>query len=183
MPLPSGAQMRPSRTRTRTMISTSPSPPPPHPLLYPRFGWKPPSRIMIKIMSRTVPMDIGYSPCSAVNKAGRNRAGNAGIGPNQIRSQGERVMAHRVISGIYCIRNVVSGRVYVGSAISILKRWGEHRRYLQKKNHHSEILQSSWNKHGEHAFVFEIIERVTDLSMLVAREQHWIDQLKTTCTD
>jgi hypothetical protein len=35
-----------------------------------------------------------------------------------------------------------------------------------------------WNKYGEASFSFEILERVEDLSLLLEREQYWIDTLK-----
>lgn len=83
-------------------------------------------------------------------------------------------------SGIYSIRNVVSGRVYVGSAIDIRKRWHTHRFQLTRGRHHSKPLQSSWTKHGPETFTFEIIE-ATGREELIAREQYWIDTLNAAC--
>lgn len=84
-------------------------------------------------------------------------------------------------SGIYCIRNTVSGRIYVGSAIKIRSRWNQHRHMLRTGIHHSKKLQRSWNKHGESAFVFEILEAITEVTKLVQREQFWIHQLNAAC--
>lgn len=78
-------------------------------------------------------------------------------------------------SGIYLIRNCISGRVYVGSAVKIRQRWAEHRSMLQRGKHHSPILQNSWAKHGAEAFSFEILEIVEDITSLILREQYWID--------
>jgi group I intron endonuclease len=39
-------------------------------------------------------------------------------------------------------------------------------------------LQRSWNKHGEDAFIFEIVEHVNK-AQLIEREQHWIDVMDT----
>lgn len=80
-------------------------------------------------------------------------------------------------SGIYCIRNIVNGRVYVGSAVNIRVRWASHRERL-KTGHHSKLLQNSWNRHGPQAFVIEVLELVPDPAMLLTREQHWIDKLR-----
>jgi group I intron endonuclease len=80
-------------------------------------------------------------------------------------------------SGIYQIRNIVSGRIYVGSAADIDMRWHNHRYRLRKGNHHSASMQRSWNKHGPAAFSFEIIE-LCEPTDFVKREQFWMDDLK-----
>ena len=80
--------------------------------------------------------------------------------------------------GIYRIENKVNGKVYIGSAVNFRRRWNNHRRLLRKNDHHSRPLQSAWNKYGEDAFSFLVVEEVGDVSMLVKREQVWLDQLK-----
>jgi group I intron endonuclease len=79
--------------------------------------------------------------------------------------------------GVYVIRNTVNGKVYVGSAIRIDARWRLHLKNLREGNHHSRHLQISWNKHGEEAFEFEVIEFVPDKKDTLSREQHWMDVL------
>jgi len=64
-----------------------------------------------------------------------------------------------VICGIYRIRNVVSGRFYVGSSEDVYRRFEAHRRHLRKGAHKNIGLQASWNKHGEDVFRFEILVR------------------------
>jgi group I intron endonuclease len=75
---------------------------------------------------------------------------------------------------IYQIRNVVNGKIYIGSAIDSKIRFEKHRRQLRKNKHHCAHLQASWNKHGEDCFKFEILEQVE--GDLLAAEQRWIDQ-------
>lgn len=77
--------------------------------------------------------------------------------------------------GIYCIKNNVNGKVYIGSAKNISKRWMTHRSLLIKGKHHSIKLQRSWSKYGESAFSFDILEEVEDVLLLTEREQFWID--------
>lgn len=77
-------------------------------------------------------------------------------------------------SGIYVIRHNQTGVVYVGSALNIKKRWRDHRRELLRGKHHSIRLQNSWNKYGEQAFEFIVLEPVTQIETLIPREQHWI---------
>ena len=75
---------------------------------------------------------------------------------------------------IYQIRNVVNGKIYIGSAVDSRVRFEKHRRHLRKGNHHCAHLQASWNKHGEDIFKFEILEVVE--GDLLEAEQRWIDQ-------
>lgn len=83
-------------------------------------------------------------------------------------------------SGIYAIRCVPTGRLYVGSSIDIKDRWRWHRRDLKAGRHQNAKLQNAWRKHGAEAFVFEILELVP-IDDLIAREQHFIDSLGAHC--
>ena len=83
------------------------------------------------------------------------------------------------ISGIYKIVNTVNGKKYVGSALDIRVRWWKHRQYLRKNNHHSIKLQNAWNKYGEGAFEFSVIEECEPIKeILEEREQFWMDYYK-----
>lgn len=86
-------------------------------------------------------------------------------------------MAPTIIStpAIYAIVNRITGKSYVGSAISPRRRWPEHRKALRGGRHHSVKLQRSWNIHGEAAFDFVVLESVLLLEDLVEREQSWIE--------
>lgn len=57
-------------------------------------------------------------------------------------------------TGIYKIEHTNSGRVYIGSAIDLNKRWSHHKWSLRKRNHANSMLQNAWNKYGESAFKF-----------------------------
>lgn len=79
-----------------------------------------------------------------------------------------------MVCGVYVIRNRVDGKVYVGSAVNVRKRWNSHRSDLRRGDHHALRLQRAWSKHGEDAFEFELVEIVVDRLFLLAREQFWI---------
>lgn len=83
-------------------------------------------------------------------------------------------------SGIYKITNTVNGKVYVGSAVNIKRRWRDHKIKLSALKHENSQLQRSWVRHGEGAFDFSVIEVVDDKSDLLTREQAWIDSI---CSD
>jgi group I intron endonuclease len=60
-------------------------------------------------------------------------------------------------SGIYLIRCIPTGKVYVGSAFRISKRWNDHRKALIEGRHHSPLLQRAWRKYGQEAFEFIVV--------------------------
>lgn len=86
-------------------------------------------------------------------------------------------------SGIYIIGNILTNKVYVGSACTLKSRIRTHRARLNLKKHHSLKLQNSWNKHGHESFVFEVIEYVEDKTNLIVREQFWMDYYKAATTE
>ncbi len=79
--------------------------------------------------------------------------------------------------GIYKITNLINNKIYIGSCVGFNQRKGQHKYRLRKGNHDNSHLQSSWNKYGEDAFIFELIEEVENLNNLLEREQHYIDTL------
>lgn len=79
-------------------------------------------------------------------------------------------------SGLYRIRNTIDGKVYVGSAVNLKKRWFHHRKLLRKGTHHSAHLQRAWIKYGEACFVFEVLE-LCNRECLLDLEQGLLDQV------
>ena len=82
-------------------------------------------------------------------------------------------------SGVYIIRNTISGKCYVGSAANVESRWYTHRKRLRGGYHHNPHLQASWKAYGEEAFEWTVVEEC-EISNLLAVEQHWIDKLQAT---
>lgn len=94
-------------------------------------------------------------------------------------------------TGIYKITCTVNNKVYVGSACGTSKsikkrgfyrRWKEHARKLKQGTHRNKYLQFSWNKYGEDAFVFEILE-YCDRETAKNREVFYIDLYKSRIED
>jgi predicted GIY-YIG superfamily endonuclease len=79
------------------------------------------------------------------------------------------------ISGIYKIINKTNGKYYVGSSRNIEKRWNTHKRSLRKNNHHNEYLQRAWNKYGENAFDFVIVELIPKISLFNIEKRYLIE--------
>ena len=75
--------------------------------------------------------------------------------------------------GIYCIKNLKSGKVYIGSSNNLKHRFKEHLKDLYKNKHHCEHLQRAYKKYGAKYFKFCIIEYIQNPNLLHPREQYW----------
>lgn len=84
---------------------------------------------------------------------------------------------HPHFCGVYQIRNLVTGDLYIGGTVDHMHRWREHFRLLRTGQHHSVYLQNAWNKYGESNFDFEWVEDSTR-EALRDLEQHYLDTLK-----
>jgi GIY-YIG catalytic domain/NUMOD3 motif len=80
-------------------------------------------------------------------------------------------------SGIYKITCTKNGYCYIGSSQDVPLRWRQHQNNLKRKAHHNTFLQRAWNKHGEAAFEFSLLENVPDTTLLLVREQHYFNTL------
>jgi len=81
----------------------------------------------------------------------------------------------RPAAGIYAIRNRVSGTAYYGSSDHLARRWTNHRSSLRGGYHANARLQSSWLRHGESAFVFEVLA-LLEPSEVLSTEQRLLDR-------
>lgn len=77
-------------------------------------------------------------------------------------------------SGVYKIKNIITGDFYIGSSARLNKRLRDHKNKLSKNKHHNIILQRAYNKYGENNFIFEIICHC-DESLNLYLEQQYID--------
>ena len=68
-------------------------------------------------------------------------------------------MTEKSNNGIYYIQNTITGQLYIGQTSRLDERESEHFRQLRDNCHFNKHLQNSYNKYGEDAFKFEIIER------------------------
>lgn len=87
-------------------------------------------------------------------------------------------MIKEKICGIYCIKNIINNKRYVGQSININSRWEHHISALNNNNHYNSHLQKSWNKYGSESFEFNIVE-ICDKSLLNEREIYWIEKFNS----
>lgn len=83
-------------------------------------------------------------------------------------------------AAIYKIINVVNNKFYVGSTVNPVERFRTHRKRLRRNSHHCTHLQAAWNKYGESAFVFAVVEQVPNVEELQAKENIWLAQFVGT---
>lgn len=77
--------------------------------------------------------------------------------------------------GIYCIKNLVDNKIYVGQSVNINARWRQHRSHLRRNMHRNEHLQNAWNKYGEINFEFSILE-LCDIEVMDELERFYIER-------
>ena len=61
-------------------------------------------------------------------------------------------------SGIYCIKNKINGKCYIGKSVDISKRWDRHKAELRNGHHNNKHLQMAWDRYGEESFSFDVLE-------------------------
>ena len=84
--------------------------------------------------------------------------------------------------GIYCIKNIVNNKVYVGKSKNIYKRIHQHLYDLRNnriKNENSYLL-NSWNKYGNENFEYFVLEFLEqDENLVKERELYWMNELNS----
>lgn len=82
----------------------------------------------------------------------------------------------RVRSGVYIIRNFITGEFYIGSSKYLGHRFSGHDHQLAFNKNRCGVLQRAINKYGTDNFTFDVLEFV-DPSNLLEREQYYLDTL------
>ena len=88
--------------------------------------------------------------------------------------------------GIFLIRNVVTDKVFLVSALNLNGGINRHKFQLAAGSHPNRALQEDWKVLGEENFAFEIIDQceppdnpaLDSRVELEAMEAMWLDQLK-----
>jgi hypothetical protein len=66
------------------------------------------------------------------------------------------------VSGVYAVRCVPSGEVWVGQTRDVEKVWNRVVFSLRGKATPHRTMQAAWDLHGAEAFAFEVLERLED---------------------
>lgn len=87
------------------------------------------------------------------------------------------------LMGIYEIVNTSNNKRYVGRTTNLTKRKNSHYNALRKGEHYNKFLQRSFNKYGEDAFAFNVLEHCPSLEDTIERERYYIELLGTEYND
>jgi len=86
----------------------------------------------------------------------------------------------KAVAGVYAVRCVASGEVWVGQTRDLDKVWNRILFTLRGDASPHRALQAAWNAEGEAAFAFEALERLEEealdfakQSALNERTAHW----------
>lgn len=84
--------------------------------------------------------------------------------------------------GIYCIRNLVNNKVYIGKSKNIYNRIAAHINELRRKSkNENRHLINAWFKYGEDNFDYYVLEYLNlDEDLLRDRELYWIQKYNST---
>jgi len=63
-------------------------------------------------------------------------------------------------AGVYQVKNLVNGKVLLGSSLNLEGPLNRHKFMLKIGSHTNKVLQKDWNELGSDQFVFEILEQV-----------------------
>jgi len=77
-------------------------------------------------------------------------------------------------SGIYCLKNKINNKRYIGSSKNIYNRLHKHRCLLNKNKHENPYLQNAVNKYSLESFEVFILE-FTEIEKLIEKEQFYIN--------
>ena len=96
--------------------------------------------------------------------------------PKEVRAQYKRGWKAKQPAGIYKITCSSNGRVYIGETKCIPSRWISHKSDLRRlKGKTNPLLQEDWDKFGESAFTFKVLEETEkDKTLLYERELFYI---------
>ena len=73
------------------------------------------------------------------------------------------IYAHLQFAGIYQIKCKINNKVYIGASNNICNRLSKHFSELSLNKHTNSKLQDDFNKYGKDNFIFDVVEKTTDL--------------------
>jgi len=63
-------------------------------------------------------------------------------------------------AGVYQVRNMVTGKILLGSSLNLEGPLNRHKFMLKIGSHTNKVLQQDWDELGSENFAFEILEEV-----------------------
>ena len=87
--------------------------------------------------------------------------------------------------GVFAVRCVASGEVWVDASRNLDSQSNSIWFSLRQGGHRNKAAQAAWNAHGVDAFVYDVLEEISDedltplgvRDLLKVRERHWREVL------
>lgn len=64
--------------------------------------------------------------------------------------------------GVFQIRNILNGKVFIGSSLDLKAIWHAQKLQLDMGLHQNSNLQKDWKEYGQENFSYEIIEEIVE---------------------
>lgn len=82
--------------------------------------------------------------------------------------------------GIYCVKNIVNEKVYIGKSVDIEKRWKDHKKGYNNPNssQYASYFYNALRKYGFDSFEFSVLEECAE-DKLNDREIFWINKFQS----
>lgn len=77
-------------------------------------------------------------------------------------------------AGIYCIKSVINGKIYIGQSFDLKQRLSKHKRLFKSNKHYNQFLQEHYNIYGPSCFEYAILE-LCEIAMLDSKEVFYIN--------
>ena len=71
----------------------------------------------------------------------------------------EQYKQMKVYFGVFAVRNLQNGKIYIGTCNNLKSRWLTLKGQLDAGRFANAALQKAWNEEGENAFVYEVLEQ------------------------
>ena len=62
--------------------------------------------------------------------------------------------------GVFQVKNLVNGKIFIDSSVNLDKIWNRHRVELNAGLHRNERLQKDWKEFGENNFTYAILSEI-----------------------
>jgi group I intron endonuclease len=139
------------------------------------LGWHTSScriAFVIDLISKGLPIPEDFDDFEVMHHCNATSCCN----PNHL-YLGRKKLMLRGSGGVYQIRNLVTGRIYIGSSTNVATRWYQHRRGMKDGVPPCRSMSDDLRRHGMESFVFEILEKC-DRKVTRVCEQKWLNKYR-----
>ena len=85
--------------------------------------------------------------------------------------------------GVFQIRNLTNGKVFIGSSLDLVASWNSQRFQLNAGLHQNGKLQKDWNEMGAENFIYEVVSELHQDDNAVVNYNREIKKLEDLVID